>query len=82
MAVARIKAHSYLVDVSILRDRKITSTHECRMMLSAVKSFTQQTIAYQGCRAACSQVYLLLGSFSIKFRMKSLAVKKENNLKQ
>lgn len=33
--------------------------------------------AYQGCLAACSQVYLLLGSFSIKFRMKSLAAKKK-----
>ena len=30
--------------------------------------------SYQGCRAACSQVYLLFGSFSIRFRMKSLAV--------
>lgn len=29
--------------------------------------------AIHGCRAACSQVYLLFGSFSIRFRMKSFA---------
>lgn len=29
--------------------------------------------AIHGCRAACSHVYLLFGSFSIRFRMKSFA---------
>lgn len=35
-------------------------------------------LAYHGCRAACSHVYLLFGSFSIRFRMKSFAVWKES----
>lgn len=34
--------------------------------------------SYHGCRAACSHVYLLFGSFSIRFRMKSFAVGKED----
>lgn len=33
--------------------------------------------SYHGCRAACSHVYLLFGSFSIRFRMKSFAVHKK-----
>lgn len=35
-------------------------------------------LSYHGCRAACSHVYLLFGSFSIRFRMKSFAVQKEH----